>query len=243
MRDLAARYRGSVGGLLWTLVQPALMLAIYTLVFGQIFVQRGVVPGSTGFVFNLFLGLILHSFLGETLSRAPGVIISQPSYVKKVLFPLELLPLVVVCSAAIQSALSAVLLVSVLGVTGGLHWTVVLSPLAWFPLLIMALGVALGISALTVFLRDLAQLTGLLSTALLFLGPVFFRFQDIPAALQSWLILNPITVPIETARALIIDGALPPIAPWLAHFVASCMVYFVGTWLFNKTRRAFADVL
>lgn len=242
-RDLAARYRGSLGGLFWAWGQPALMLLIYALVFGHVFVQRGTKSTDTALIFSLFLGLILHGVLADTLARAPQAIIAQPSYVKKVVFPLALLPMVVVCSALVQSLLAGGLLFVALLVFADLPMTAWLWPLAWIPLLLLSCGVALCFAALTVYLRDLAQISGLLSTALLFLGPVFFRFDELSPTLQKWLILNPLTVPIETARSLILAGHMPAWRPWWLHLFASLVIVMLGAWVFTRTRRGFADVL
>lgn len=243
VRDLASRYRGSLGGLVWALLQPALMLAVYWFVFGHVFAARTGGAGDSQFALALFLGLILHGVLAETLSRSPLVIVAQPSYVKKIVFPLELLPAVVVFSAVAQSFLAGALLLVVLGLGPGLPATAWLWPMAWLPLAALAAGVALAAAALTVYLRDLAQLAGLMNTALLFLAPVFYPLQQLGERQQHWMLLNPLTVPIETARALLLDGKLPGMTLWLTHLAASIAVLLLGAWIFSRTRRGFADVI
>lgn len=243
VRDLASRYRGSLGGLVWALLQPALMLLVYWFVFGHIFAPRGGGSADSLFALALFLGLILHGVLAETLSRAPMVIVAQPSYVKKIVFPLELLPVVVVCSAVVQSFLAGTLLLIVLGFGPGLPVTAWLWPMAWIPLVALSAGAALIVAALTVYLRDLAQLAGLLNTALLFLAPIFYPLKQLGERQQHWMLFNPLTVPIETARALLLEGTLPAMGPWLTHLAASLLLLMLGTWIFSRTRRGFADVI
>lgn len=245
-RDLAGRYRGSWGGLAWSLLLPCIMLGVYLFVFGVVFTPiRGQGAGAVdaAFALSLFTGLLVHGLIGECLSRAPGAVLSQPSYVKKVVFPIELLPLTVVGGALVQFLIGSAVLFVALMFWQGLPATAWLWPLAWLPLLALVAGVALALAALTVYLRDLAQLTGFLSTVLLFMSPVFYPLASAPLALQPWLMFNPLTVPIEASRALLIHGQWPAWLPWSLHALASLLVLQAGWWLFQRTRRGFADVI
>lgn len=246
LRDLASRYRGSFIGLLWSLVLPCAMLGIYLFVFGHVFTpvravgQEGV---NAGFALSLFSGLLVHGLLAESITRSPMAVLTQPSYVKKVVFPLELLPFTTVGSALVQFLIGSMVLIAALAVWQGIPSTALLWPLAWLPLVALAAGVALILSALTVYLRDLAQLTGFVATVLLFLSPVFYPLASAPAAIQGWLMLNPLTVPLEGARDLLIHGRVPSLLPWAIHAAGCLLALWAGWWVFQRTRRGFADVI
>lgn len=245
-RDVASRYRGSFAGLLWSLALPCAMLGIYVVVFGYIFVPaRAVGQGGPDLLFSLtlFSGLLIHGLLAECLTRAPTAILAQPSYVKKVVFPLELLPLTVVGTAAVQFVIGSSVLIGALIIVRGLSISALLWPLAWLPLLALSAGVAFIVSALTVYLRDLAQFTGFMATLLLFMSPIFYPLASAPAAIQKGLIFNPLTIPIETSRELLISGQFPASGPWFAHLFGCLLVLWLGWWLFQRMRRGFADVI
>lgn len=246
-RDVASRYRGSMAGLLWSLVMPCIMLGVYLLMFGYIFMPAKGVANTTGansgFVLSLFAGMLLHGLLAECLGRGPAAVLSQPSYVKKVVFPIELLPLTVVGTATVQFLIGSIVLAIALVISQGLTLKALLWPVAWLPLLAFAAGATFLLSALTVYLRDLAQLTGFFATILLFLSPVFYPLESAPIALQPWLMINPLTIPIEATRALLIRGQLPDLLPWLIHSLVCLVAMYAGWWVFQRTRRGFADVI
>ena len=245
LRDVVGRYRGSLAGVLWSLLMPCIMLAVYLFVFGYVFAPaRSAGPAiSPGFALSLFSGMLLHGMVAECLARAPSAILAQPSYVKKVVFPVELLPLTVVGSALAQFLLGSAVLFPVLALTQGLPATALLWPMAWLPLLAFAIGLSFMLAALTVYLRDLAQLTGFVATILLFLSPVFYPLDSVPLALRHWMLINPLTIPIETTRALLIRGQQPDLMAWVWHSLACLIVLGLGWWLFQRTRRGFSDVI
>ena len=245
-RELSSRYRGSTAGLLWSLLLPCCMLAIYYFVFGYInqpvrhnfFSQEG-----GNIALTLFAGLNLHALLAECLSRAPQAIMTQPSYVKRVVFPLHLLPFTVLGAAFVQYLLaSGILFVAHLWLHGFslglLAW-----PLSWLSLMVFSLGLCLLLSALTVYLRDIAQLTGFVSTFLLFMAPVFYPLASAPQGIQTALLFNPLTIPVETSRALFAQSPLPEAYLLVGHAIASFLFLVLGAWVFRKTRRGFADVI
>lgn len=245
-RDLASRYRGSWAGLLWSLMMPCVMLAIYLFVFGYLFVPaKGPGAGGRGvdFALSLFAGLLLHGMLAECLARGPVAVLSQPSYVKKVVFPVELLPMTVTGTAIVQFLIGSAILVVALGAWQGLPPTALAWPLAWLPLAAFAAGVTFALAAMTVYLRDLTQVSGFLASVLLFLSPVFYTLDSVPPAWRPWLLANPLTVPIEGTRALLIDGRWPDAAAWGWHALACVVVLGAGWWVFQRTRRGFADVI
>ena len=249
-RDLGSRYRGSAAGVLWSLLLPCSMLGVYYFVFGYINqpVRQGFFsPQGIDYALTLFAGLNLHALLAECIARAPQAIVSQPSYVKRIVFPLHLLPLTVVGTAFVQFLLASGILllayVALHGVSPSLWLALLLWPLSWVSLLVLATGLSLLLSALTVYLRDIAQLTGFVSTFLLFMAPVFYPLASAPAGLQAWLLLNPLTLPVETSRALLTQGALPAPTLLAGHALASLAFLALSAWVFRKTRRGFADVL
>jgi len=247
VRDVLGRYRGSVLGLLWTLVLPLLMLAVYTYVFGIVFRARWpdmAEASALQFAPRLFAGLIVHALFVEVLTRGPGIIVSQPNLVKRVVFPLETLSWIVVANAFFHAAISVlVLLVFVLVVNGALPWTVILVPVVLAAALPLMMGLCWFLSSLGVFLRDIGQLMGVLSTVLLFTAPVFYPASRAPEALQAVIVLNPITVIVEEMRAVAILGQLPDWGALGVYTLVGLIVASLGHAWFRKTHRAFADVL
>lgn len=248
-REVVGRYRGSVMGLLWSLVTPLLMLMVYTFVFSVVFKARwtdaaGVQDTRAHFAILLFAGLIVHGLFAEVVNRAPALILGNVNFVKRVVFPLEVLPVVAAGAALFHSAVSLVVLLAAVFVTlGAIPWTAVLFPLVLLPLLMLTLGVAWILASLGVFMRDVGQVVGLLTTVLLFLSPVFFPVTAVPEAFRPWMLLNPLTFVIEQSRALLIFGEAPAWGMWLVYtFVAGAFAWLGYAW-FQKTRRGFADVL
>lgn len=209
-REVLGRYRGSLFGLGCSLFHPLVMLAIYTFVFSVVFRARwpGMAEGSmTDFALALFVGMILHGIFAECVNRAPSLILSNVNYVKKVVFPLEILPWVAMGSALFHGAISlAVLLAALLLTHGMVPWTIILFPLILLPFVCATVGVAWFLSSLGVYIRDIAQITGIVTTTLLFVSPVFFPLSAVPTELQAWMKLNPLTFVIESGREVLIFG-------------------------------------
>lgn len=245
-REVLIRYRGSWLGLAWTVLNPLLMLAIYSFVFGVVFTPRltsSTAAGRLDFALSLFAGLIVFNFFAEVLTRAPGLITANPNYVKKVVFPLALLPAAAVVAALFHAGISSLILVAALAVTGSLSpWAGAL-PLAWLPFVLFVLGLSWAFAALGVYLRDIGQIVGMATTALLFLSPVFYPVAALPAALQPWVYCNPLTLPIETTRALLMGGQLPSAGALLTYTLAAAATVATGFAVFEKLKRGFTDVL
>lgn len=254
-RDVAGRYKGSMIGVLWSFLTPLLMLMMYTLVFGVMFKVRWSSAGPSGssvqmgdgagdYALILFAGLIMHSFLAECLTRAPGLVIGNTNFVKRVVFPLEVLGWSVVTSALFHGAISLVvlLLISVI-MHGSVPWTVLLMPVVVIPLAVMTLGLTWFLSATGVFIRDIGQAVQPLVTMLLFLSPILTPASAVPDWLRPFLFLNPITVPVEQARALLIWGVPPDWWQLAAYGGVALLVAWAGSLWFSRCRPAFADVL
>lgn len=253
-RDIAGRYRGSAAGLLWSFLTPLVMLALYTLVFGVMFQARwsaaaperaaAVTDGHGSFALILFVGLILHGFLAECIGRAPSLILGNANLVKRVVFPLEILSWSTIGSALFHSAVSFVALLVIYAlVQGTIQWTVLLLPVVFLPLTMLALGLVWFLSSIGVFLRDIGQVIPPVTTLLLFLSPILFPATSIPEPLRKLLFLNPLTIPVEQARALVIWGVMPDWWQLAAYTVVAILVAWGGLYWFNRTRAAFADVM
>lgn len=245
IRDIETRYRGTMLGLLWVVVYPLMLLAVYAFVFGGVFNARW---GSGGdmkdFVLMLYCGLIMHAVLSETLTRSPAAVLSNPSYVKKVVFPLELLPISHLASAIFNSLIGLGLLnVFLLIQHQAIPPTAFYVPLVFMPLLLLTAGLAWFLAAIGVFFRDVGQIIGVVMSVLLFLSPVFYPASAAPALAQKLIYLNPLTYPIEELRAVLILGNQPDWLHWLAYFAVSVVVAIGGLWVFQKSRPAFADVI
>jgi lipopolysaccharide transport system permease protein len=247
-REVVGRYRGSVMGLGWSLFHPLVMLTIYTFVFSIVFRARWPGMADNGsmadFALVLFAGLILHGIFAECVNRAPTLILSNVNYVKKVVFPLEILPWVAMGSAVFHGAISTVvLIVALLFTHWALPWTVALFPLVLLPLLCATIGAAWFLSSLGVYIRDIAQTTGIVTTILLFVSPVFFPLSSVPIQLQTWMKLNPLTFVIEAGRNVLVLGHGFDWIGWIWYLLGSLAIAWGGFWWFQKTRKGFADVI
>ena len=246
-REVVGRYKGSFLGMAWSLFNPILMLVVYTFVFSVAFKARwgvGTEEGKAQFAVVLFVGLMVHGLLAEVLMRAPNLVLGNVNLVKKVIFPLEILPIISVLAALFHCAISfGVLVVAVVFFSGNLHWSAVFIPVVLLPLVVLISGLAWMLSSLGVYLRDVGQTMGILTAAMMFLSPVFYPISALPEHLRGWLFLNPTTFIIEQARGVLIWGKLPDWAGLGLYFVVSSCVAWAGYFWFQKTRKGFADVL
>jgi lipopolysaccharide transport system permease protein len=246
-REVVGRYRGSVMGIAWSFFNPLLMLVIYTLVFSVVFKARWGVGGEeskTGFAIILFVGLIVHGLFAECVNRAPGLILSNVNYVKKVIFPLEILPWVAFGSTLFHTTISlVVLLLAQLILSQQMPWTALLFPFILLPLVFATMGCTWFLAALGVYVRDIGQITGMFTTVLLFVSAVFYPISALPRQYQFWLQLNPLAFIIEAGRKSLIFGQLPDIGRWGIMLAAGILIAWAGFAWFQKTRRGFADVL
>jgi lipopolysaccharide transport system permease protein len=246
-REVIGRYRGSVMGLAWSFFNPLLMLVVYTFVFSVIFKSKwgtAADESKSSFAIILFAGLIVYNLFAEMVNRAPTLILSNVNYVKKVIFPLEILPVVGLGATLFHSLVSLlVLLAAILLINGSLVWTAIYFPLILLPLLIGTLGVALFLASIGVFVRDVGQTVGIFTTVLMFLSPIFFPISSLPKNFQTLELFNPLTFVIGQSRAVLIFGKQPDWNGLAIYAGVSLMVAWLGYWWFQKTRKGFADVL
>ena len=245
-REIIGRYKGSAMGLAWSFITPLFMLAIYTFVFSVVFQARwGTSEESkTQFAVVLFAGLIVHTLFSDVINRAPQLVLGNVNYVKKVVFPLEILPVVQLLSATFHALVSVVVLIAAqLVFQGSLPITALLLPVVLLPFLLLTLGLAWWLASLGVFVRDVGQTISLVTSVMLFMSPVFFPVQSLPPALQPWMHLNPLTFVIEQVREVVVWGRLPDWQGLAVYSLASIATAWLGFAWFQKTRKGFADVL
>lgn len=246
-REILARYKGSLLGVLWAILNPLLLLAVYTFVFSVVFHMRwgADAGGSTGeFALLLFSGLILFNILAECLIRAPGLMLENVSYIKKVLFPLEVLPYVQMAVALFGAATSLVIMAVFYPFVFGLPpVTVLLAPLVMVPLILLVMGLSWFLASVGVFLRDVRQIIGIFVTVTMFMSPIFYPAEAVPAGYRPLLQLGPLAIPLEAFKQTLFWGKMPDWR-WLAIYGAgSFLVAMAGFWWFMRTRKAFADVV
>lgn len=247
-REVVGRYRGSSMGLIWSFFNPIFMLVIYTFVFSEVFKSRwgpaGVEENRTQFAVVLFVGLIVLGLTSELLNRSATLITSNVNFVKKVVFPLEILPVVAMGAALFHACISfGVLLIAFVLFNGYLHWTVLLLPLVLAPLIVLLVGLGWMLASLGVFLRDIGQTVVIITSVLMFVSPVFYPVTAVPVAFRGIIMANPLTFIIEQTRAVLIWGHLPDWSGLATYMIVSILVAWLGFAWFQKTRKGFADVL
>jgi len=254
-RDIQMRYKGSLLGLLWSLITPVMTVGLYTFLFSGVFhAQWGedfgrsqsseANAGHAQYALILFTGLMLHTFLAEIMQRSAGVITQQANLVKKVVFPLHVLPAVVVFASLFQILVSLLVLLVALVCSGqSAHWSWISLPVLIIPFVVLGLGLAWFLSALGVFLRDLNQLMGWLIMALLFSAPVLYPLKTVSQTMGAYLYLNPLTYMVEEWRHVIYGGTWPHWDQWGIYFLVSVLMSMFGFLVFRKMKKGFADVL
>jgi len=244
-RDLLTRYKGSVLGLVWAVITPVVMIAIFTFIFAGIFGARfGSTSSHWDYALYLFCGLVPWTMFQDTLQQSATSIVNHANLVKRVVFPLETLPVAQACSALGNQLFATIaLLLAVIIIQHRLPLTAVWFPVVLLPQLLLTIGAAWLLASLGVFLRDLGQTIGIITTVLLFLSPVFYPSSALPKAYLNWLLLNPLTFFIEEARNVLIWGRTPDWGGWVMAYLTSLAIAWLGFAWFQKTRKGFADVM
>jgi lipopolysaccharide transport system permease protein len=245
-RAVQARFRGSALGLLWAVLNPILMLLVYTLVFAIILQGRWEGQGSTFFfAMNIFCGLIVYGIFSETVGTASTQILSNPSYVKKIVFPLETLPISVLGASLILNLFSlAILLVCTQFFVHSLSIHLVALPIVWIPLLALTAGLSWIVASIGVYIRDVQQIVAILLQILFYLCPIVYPISRIPPSVLAWYKwVNPVAVSVEQSRRVLLDAQWPQ-WDWLpANYLVCLLVFLFGYYAFMKTKRGFADVI
>lgn len=245
-REVLGRYRGSLIGLFWSFFNPVLMLVVYTFVFSEIFNARWSVESEskTEFALVLFSGLIVFNLFSECVTRAPGLILSNVNYVKKVIFPLEILPLITLFSALFHAMVSLLVWVVAYGILFGVPpWTILFLPLILIPFSLFITGLCWFLSSLGVYVRDVSHFIGILTTVLMFLSPLFYPVTALPEFYRWFLYINPLTPVMEQTRAVLYWGQTPNFEMLVIYWFSAMLTAWLGFVWFQKTRKGFADVL
>lgn len=248
-REVLGRYRGSILGLLWSFVNPILMLAVYTFVFSIVFEVRldqtqTLYDDKFAFALLLFAGLIIFNLFSECVSRAPGLILANVNYVKKIIFPLEILPWITLGSALFHAGINFLVLFVFLMLTDHpIHATLIYLPIIILPFLLLIMGLSWLLASIGVFVRDISQFIGLVLTVLLFMSPIFYPASALPESVRDYLFLNPLTFIIEQVRSVTLYGRLPDWQGLMIYYGLALFVAWGGLMWFEKTRKGFADVL
>ncbi len=247
-RNISIRYRGAALGFVWSFAQPLMMLAVYTFVFGIVFKSRwggtSFDDNSAAFPMIMFCGMAVFNIFSESVNSSAGLIVGNPSYVKKVIFPLEILPIGnVLTSFVFGLAWFALLLVGTVLLLGQLSWTMLLLPVMLVPLLLISSGVSLFVSSLGVYLRDIQQIIGILTQMLFFMTPIFYPISIVPEKLRWILEFNPLSPIVEETRKVLLYGQLPDLHTCVFSYLLSAVVFQLGLAWFLKTKKGFSDVL
>ncbi|MFZ1814297.1 MAG: ABC transporter permease [Rhizobiaceae bacterium] len=247
-REIVGRYRGTILGLFWSLVTPMFMLAIYTFVFAGVLKARWILPSgeesAIGYSLVIFSGLIVFQLFAEVVLRAPGLMVANQNFVKRIVFPLDVLVPVSIGVAAFQALISfAVLAVFLLAYTGKVPMTFLLVPLICVPLLMILAGIGWFLASLGTYVRDISHVLGPLVTACQFMSPIFYPSSVLPPWVSKLIFLNPITVPVEQVRKVAVYGDLPDMAQLGVYTIVAVLVMVCGLYWFERTRKGFADVL
>jgi len=247
MRSIEVRHKGSYLGLIWSVLNPLLMLGLYVLMFGYVLGGNfGVLPNETrgDFALGTFIGLAIFQLLAEVIGISPTTIVMQPNFVKKVVFPLEVLPVANVGASVFHFLISLALVVFGVALLGpGLTWSALWLPVIVLPLVLLSMGLAWLISSLGVFFRDIGQATQFLTQLLMFLSAVFYPPSKLPPAAWKYLRFNPVLLGVEQARSTLLWHQ-PLNQNHLAFlYLSGVAVFALGHAVFVRLKPAFADVL
>lgn len=245
-KDIENRYKGSILGILWSLIVPILMLVIYTFVFSEVFQAKWNIDTTNKFEFALvlFCGLSTFNLLSEVMSRSATLIASNTNYVKKVIFPLEILPVTITLSALFNCIISFLILIVANGVLNKeVSYTLWQFPLVLIPLIVMSVGVSYIISAIGVYLKDVANIISVLVMVLMYMSPVFFPLSSVPENFRVICEVNPLTFIIENFRNVVLFGTSINLAFYVKSCIAASIFYLIGYVVFKRSKAGFADVL
>lgn len=245
-REIEAIYRGTWLGICWFVIQPLLLLAVYTFVFAVVFKSRigGADAGPATPALMIFTGLIIFNIFAETVNRAPRLLRSNRVYVKQVIFPVEILPITALTTALFQGILSFILLIGAYLIFEGIPPLALLSiPLILIPLLMLTLGFSWFLASIGVFVYDVAPFVGVVVRVLLFLCPIFYSLDAIGLPFRYFIMANPITSCVSLSRAALFAGTFPNLTHLALYWLVAAIVCWLGYTWFMKTRKAFGDVL
>ncbi len=244
--EVLTRYRGSVLGLAWSVLNPLFMLVVYSIVFEFLLKARWAVktPEETPYALALFAGILVHAFFADILTQSTTTVSKNANFVKKIVFPLEVLPVVTVISAVFNLALSLVVfLLAIVFFSNPIHASLLLIPVLFFPFILFVLGMSYMLGAVGVYIKDISQIAGMLSTMFLFLSPVLYPISILPEKIQAIAMLNPLSFIIEQLRVLALTGGAFDWQGYFVYLLFSLLFLSFGYAVFQRTRKGFADVI
>jgi lipopolysaccharide transport system permease protein len=244
-REFVGRYRGAHFGLALSFVAPLFLLIIYTFVFGALYQQAPTEKlGAGSFAITLFSALVFYNFMNDAVGRASKLLVDNPNYITKVVFPVEILPVSLVGSSLLHFCVNILILLGgILLSSQEMHWTVILFPVVVFPLVLTSLGVCWFLAAVGVYFRDIASFVPPLMMALLFVSAIFFPVSSIPESYQPWLLLNPMACFSEMGRAIFTKGEMPKIGMLGYCFGIGVVCFFGGYAVFHRLKKGLSDAL
>lgn len=245
-KDIELKYKDSVLGMLWSVIVPILMIVIYTFVFSVVFRPQWISDTGSKFEFSLIMycGLVAFNMLSDVMARSSGLIAANANYVKKVIFPLELLSVVITLTALFNSFISLIVLVIAKFIlTHTVSVTLPLVVVVYIPLVIFTVGVSLMLSAMSVYLKDIASVISVVITVLMYVSPVFFSLESVPESYRIICEINPMTYMIENFRNVVLYGTMPNWLYLVISFVIAIVMAWLGGTIFRRAKEGFADVL
>lgn len=245
-RAVLGRYRDSYLGVFWMCFQPLLMLLIYTVFFGYFLQARWnstwIGDGKADYALILFAGLIPFNLVSECVNVAPGLILGNVSYVKKIIFPLEVLPLPGMGAALFQALVSTVIWVAVHLVFRGIpHATIFWLPVMYLPLLLLVLGLSWLLAVVGAYFRDISHLVGILVMFFMFFSPIFYSLDSLSSQMRSLVLCNPLASVLENMRRVMCWGGQPDWSRFAFAMIFNAVVFWIGFAVFQRTRKEFAD--
>ena len=245
-REILGRYKGSFIGIIWSLLTPICLLIVYTFVFSFIFKAKWtpINDSPTDFALILFPGLLLFNIFSECILRSPYLILNNPNYVKKILFPLEILPIVSIGCAAFHFMVGlSVWLIAYFLLIGAPHLSLLFLPIFILPTFLFTAGFIWLVASTNIFLRDLAQVIAFFVSLLMFVSPIFYPLSSVPDSFLFLYKLNPLTNQIEFIRNLLFYGKLPDLPLFISSMIYSSVFGYFGFFVFQKLRIGFSDAL
>ena len=244
--DIKKRFQGSILGIFWAVIAPLIMLVIYTVIFSEVFSIKWNSDTSNKFEFAmmLFCGLCMYNMFSTVLGRSVGLIEQNKNFVKKVVFPIEILPVTITLSALFDCVISIIVLIAATFIlTSNITITILQVPVILLPHIVFCLGIAYFFSALSVYVKDMANFISILITVCMYASPVFFPLSALPEKFRFFIMLNPMTYGMENMRLAVIHGEVLNFEYYLISVVSAVTFHLAGKWVFNKAKRGFADLL
>lgn len=243
-RDIESKYKGTNLGIIWALLNPIIMLSIYSFIFGFVFKAKWGVNTDGNYTLIMFTGLLVHAFMAECIGKATTIYVNNVSYVKKVLFPLEALCWVTVLGALFQLVMGCVVYAVFCVISHqSVGFLALLFPIILAPLIFIAYSISLFLSSLGVYVRDMGQIIAVFIAIMLFMSPVFYPITAVPPEYRLFIYLNPITFIVESLRSVILFNKMFDLKGYLIYWGISIVMYFAAVSWFNKVKKGFSDVL